>query len=302
MRGAGACHMCGRCADFRGAVTLARRSPSHEIIHVAGDMPNKWQSALILFGLNGVAARRLSVGLLVALCGDPPGARRKLVDAGADLADLAGAAVVAADQLPRPERRHDAARRLCARALCARDAARSSGCRRASASRWPRGSVKSGSTGSRFHHFAQALIPVAGCGVFLGLSSLTVTMLKAEGYRASLHRFFARQPADRRGAVVAVAGLAHRADAQRRHFAAPLAAVIAMTGATADRMRGLGEPVLADFLKPAIVAQPNNESPRVSQAAKLQFLPDEFGPEAAAIDGHDPVFAQPAGKVHRIFP
>jgi len=33
----------------------------------------------------------------------------------------------------------------------------------------------------RFHHFAQGLIPVAGCGVFLGLSSLTVTMLKAEG-------------------------------------------------------------------------------------------------------------------------
>ena len=33
----------------------------------------------------------------------------------------------------------------------------------------------------RFHHFAQGLIPLAGCGVFLGLSSLTVTMLKAEG-------------------------------------------------------------------------------------------------------------------------
>jgi len=33
----------------------------------------------------------------------------------------------------------------------------------------------------RFHHFAQGLIPVAACGVFLGLSSLTVTMLKAEG-------------------------------------------------------------------------------------------------------------------------
>ena len=29
--------------------------------------------------------------------------------------------------------------------------------------------------------FAQGLIPVAACGVFLGLSSLTVTMLKAEG-------------------------------------------------------------------------------------------------------------------------
>ena len=38
----------------------------------------------------------------------------------------------------------------------------------------------------RFHHFAQGLIPLAGCGVFLGLSSLTVTMLKAEGLTSSL--------------------------------------------------------------------------------------------------------------------
>ncbi len=56
MKGAGACHMCGRCSDYRGAVTLARRSPNHEIVHVAGDMTNPWQSALILFGLLGVAA------------------------------------------------------------------------------------------------------------------------------------------------------------------------------------------------------------------------------------------------------
>jgi hypothetical protein len=33
----------------------------------------------------------------------------------------------------------------------------------------------------RFHHFAQSLIPVAGCGVFLGLGGITVTMLRAEG-------------------------------------------------------------------------------------------------------------------------
>jgi hypothetical protein len=33
----------------------------------------------------------------------------------------------------------------------------------------------------RFHHLAQSLIPVAGCGVFLGLSALTVTLLRGEG-------------------------------------------------------------------------------------------------------------------------
>ena len=34
---------------------------------------------------------------------------------------------------------------------------------------------------ARFHHLAQSLIPLAGCGVFLGLSTLTVTLLRNEG-------------------------------------------------------------------------------------------------------------------------
>ena len=33
----------------------------------------------------------------------------------------------------------------------------------------------------RFHHLALSLTPVGGAGVFLGLSSLTVTMLRADG-------------------------------------------------------------------------------------------------------------------------
>jgi hypothetical protein len=38
----------------------------------------------------------------------------------------------------------------------------------------------------RAHHFGQALIPLAGCGVFLGLFSLTINMLKAEGFELPL--------------------------------------------------------------------------------------------------------------------
>jgi hypothetical protein len=33
---------------------------------------------------------------------------------------------------------------------------------------------------TRLHHLAQALIPLAGCGVFLGLSSTTLSLLRAE--------------------------------------------------------------------------------------------------------------------------
>src|SRR5690606_21036136 len=53
MKGAGDCHVCGRCSGYRGAITLTPRSPEHEILHVAqGDA---WQTALICFGLMGIA-------------------------------------------------------------------------------------------------------------------------------------------------------------------------------------------------------------------------------------------------------
>jgi len=51
-----------------------------------------------------------------------------------------------------------------------------------------------------FHHFAQALIPVAGCGVFLGLSALTVTMLHASGVGIPFLDLI-------RAALIALAGL-----------------------------------------------------------------------------------------------
>ncbi len=179
MRGAGACHMCGRCSDFRGAVVLARRSPNHEIVHVAGDMPNGWQSALILFGMFGVAVGAFqwnSSSIYVAI---RQALADRLVDWGAIwplepvlpwfvltnypavndtmtpldgfvlLAYLLGVTIAVGGAMS-----------LCL-ALATRLCGRWS---------WP-----------RFHHLAQGLIPLAGCGVFLGLSSLTVTMLKAEG-------------------------------------------------------------------------------------------------------------------------
>jgi polyferredoxin len=40
MRGGADCHMCGRCDGFRDAISLAPRSPNHEIVHVAGGRQN----------------------------------------------------------------------------------------------------------------------------------------------------------------------------------------------------------------------------------------------------------------------
>ena len=180
MRGATLCHMCGRCSGFRGgAVTLARRSPNHEIVHVAGDRAKPWETALISFGLMGlaggafhwgssdsfVAAKEALAGWLIGhnatfllnpilpwfvLTNYPA---QNDVMTPLDGAVLLGYLLVFALVVGIGVN------------LCLAAATRAVG-----AWSW-----------RRFHHFAQALIPIAGAGVFLGLSSLTVTMLRAEG-------------------------------------------------------------------------------------------------------------------------
>lgn len=179
MRGAASCHMCGRCQNFRGAVELSARSPNHEIIHVAGDRPNPWETLLIIVGLQGVAVgafywsnNALYIALKQAL------AERLLA---------AGAGVMLDTALPwwlltNQPMQNDVMTLLDGVSLllfiggCAIFATFSLGLGLGLATRalgpW---------RAAPFHHLAQSLIPVAGCGVFLGLSALTVTMLRADG-------------------------------------------------------------------------------------------------------------------------
>ncbi|MDP4022779.1 4Fe-4S binding protein [Methylobacterium sp. NEAU 140] len=179
MRGAGSCHMCGRCSGHRGAVRLALRAPNHEIVHVAGDEPSWEQTSLILFGMMALAVGAfqwssspwyVDVKQAVAtwlvergttwplehtapwfVLTDYPEKNDvlTLLDGGLLLAYIAAATLVLGLAL-------SALVALAARAL---------------------GPFSL----RRFHHFAQTLIPVAGCGVFLGLSALTVTFLRGDG-------------------------------------------------------------------------------------------------------------------------
>ena len=47
------CHACGRCSGHRDAIELAARSPSAEI--VGGEQPRTYEALLLLFGMLGVA-------------------------------------------------------------------------------------------------------------------------------------------------------------------------------------------------------------------------------------------------------
>ncbi|MDB5510107.1 MAG: hypothetical protein JWL93_2576 [Hyphomicrobiales bacterium] len=179
MKGASDCHMCGRCSGFRGAVALSRRSPMHEIVHVAGLTAKPWETALIIFGMMGIAAgafhwtsSELYILVKQTLAESlvahgwlwplephlPWWMLTNYPELNDSLSPLDGIVLVG-----------------YILAACMVIGGAISLCL----------ALATGSFGSwksqRFHHLAQTLIPVAGCGVFLGLSALTVNMLRAEG-------------------------------------------------------------------------------------------------------------------------
>ncbi len=177
------CHMCANCSGFRGgAVRLALRSPNHDIVNVAGLKPQPWETALIVFGLLGIAmgaflwsASPLLVRAKIAAAGfliehGFPGLLHASLPwwlltnypAHNDVLTLLDGALLIAFIL-------GFALANGAIAMASITAA----------------AAACGFSMKRLHHFAQALIPLAAAGVFLGLSALTVTLLAQEGLRLS---------------------------------------------------------------------------------------------------------------------
>jgi len=184
MRGASECHMCGRCSDFRDAISCSPRSPDAEIVTVAGDTPRPWETLLIIFGLMGVAVgafhwsaspwyidiKQAAATWLIdhditwPLEIEPPwwilthypqqNDTMTLLDGGVLLFYIFATALILGAAISLG---------LAFAALCLG------------------ATTSTDRFSARFHHLAQCLIPMAGCGVFLGLSATTVTLLKAEG-------------------------------------------------------------------------------------------------------------------------
>lgn len=55
MKGASGCHMCGRCSGYRNAIALTWRKPTQEIVILGQSNNNLWESTLVLYGLFGIA-------------------------------------------------------------------------------------------------------------------------------------------------------------------------------------------------------------------------------------------------------
>jgi polyferredoxin len=167
------CHACGRCSGHRDAVALAMRSPSAEI--VGGDAPKPWEAPLLLFGMLGVATgafqwtvspwfvrlKQATAGWLIDhdadwLFGDSPAwwlltrypAENDVftwLDGAVILVWIFGVAMLLGGTAW----------------LAMRAAARVAG--------------------ADWRRLALGLTPLAGLGLFLGLSMMTATHLRAEG-------------------------------------------------------------------------------------------------------------------------
>jgi polyferredoxin len=179
MRGGSACHMCGRCSGFRGAIRLARRSPNHEIVHVAGQVPKPWETVLIVFGLMGLAIGAFQWSASPWFVSAKQWVARYLVEAGMTWPLETTAPWWVLTDYPL---RNDVLTLLDGMLLVVYVAATALvfgmttmlmiGLSTRFLGGW---SMK------RFHHLVQALIPLAGSGVFLGLSALTVSQLRSDG-------------------------------------------------------------------------------------------------------------------------
>lgn len=179
MEGASNCHMCGRCSSHHDAIALQWRSPTHEVVHVAATEATHWQTWLIVFGLQGVAigafhwssspwfvAIKQAIATWLVerdifwplmdnapwwLLTHYPDQNDVFtwLDGGLLLAYIGTTALVWGGVT------------LALLALAVR-----------LAGPWRT---------QRLHHLAQSMIPLAGLGVFLGLSAITLTLLRGEG-------------------------------------------------------------------------------------------------------------------------
>ena len=178
MTGNAECHACGRCAGHLDAVTVASRSPNAEVLDERAEV-SAWDAVLVVVGAIGIAIGALQWSASPWFVQAKLHATELVVDHGPAwlLSDTApwwlmthypevndvftwldGTLIVAY---------------IAAVALVLSAATFALLYAAALATPMPRA--------PRVWRLAHALIPLAGLGVFLGLSSLTVSLAKAEG-------------------------------------------------------------------------------------------------------------------------
>lgn len=179
MEGTSDCHMCGRCNNHRNAIELSARSPNHEIVQLGSRLATGWEATLILFGLLGIAIGAFQWMVNPHFIAVKQHIAEWLIDRNVmwPLAENAPWWLLT----NYPDQRDVfswldggliAGYIVLVGTFLAAGLAGLLSLATVAIGPWQK---------QRFYHLCQALIPLAGCGVFLGLSALTVTLLKNEG-------------------------------------------------------------------------------------------------------------------------
>lgn len=191
------CHMCGRCAGHRGAVSLAARAPGSELARLGTADANPWEVRLLVFGIIGTAIGAFQWSA------SPWFVQAKI--AIAEWLIERDAYALLADDIPwwllthYPEANDvftwlDGIMIVTYIGLTALAIG-------GWISLWLRMAGRALGEAGAHLRLAYALVPIGGVGVFLGLSGLTVTLLAAEGVTLTALP-------EARGALLALATLA----------------------------------------------------------------------------------------------
>ena len=178
MKGAASCHMCGRCSGHRDAIELTWRSPAQEVAELGRDAANGWDTALILYGLLGIAIGAFHWSASPWFVEIKQYLAAWLIDHDVTWMLDTNAPWFLFTHYPEQNDVFSwldgilligyilATAMVYGTTLLLLVAAAT---RMLGRFDW-----------ARLHHLTQALIPVAGAGVFLGLSATTLSLLRAE--------------------------------------------------------------------------------------------------------------------------
>jgi polyferredoxin len=178
MKGAAPCHMCGRCSGHRDAIALTWRSPSQEVVELGRDAGNGWDTALILYGLLGIAIGAFHWTASPWFVQIKQSLAAWLIDHDVTWMLDTNAPWFLFTHYPD---QNDVFSWLDGTLLIAYILATALVYGTALLALVAAGTRVLGRFDrARLHHFTQALIPLAGAGVFLGLSATTLSLLRAE--------------------------------------------------------------------------------------------------------------------------
>lgn len=179
LRSAAECHACGRCSGHRGAIELAWRSPSAEMLPALrqdGAAIDPWPARLLVFGLLGLAPGAFHWSASPAFVRLKQAAAAWLVEhGGAALLELQLPWWLLTNQ-PAAGDVFNALDGLCILAWLAAATLGLGG------TTWLALRLAARCCGRHWTVLAMALLPLAGAGLFLGLSMMTVSHLRAEGW------------------------------------------------------------------------------------------------------------------------